>query len=51
MGPIHLRPCLVAAETNKWKKISYATIPIVVSYTIYVFATMKHEHYEQVCAR
>mmetsp|Transcript_28352 Transcript_28352/g.86707 ORF Transcript_28352/g.86707 Transcript_28352/m.86707 type:complete len:113 (-) Transcript_28352:440-778(-) len=36
------------AETDKWKKFSYAFVPIVAGYTLYVMATMKHEHYHQV---
>lgn len=47
----HRPPCLFAAETDKWKKFSYVAIPAIVTYTVYVFATMKHGHYEQVSFR
>mmetsp|Transcript_27065 Transcript_27065/g.80817 ORF Transcript_27065/g.80817 Transcript_27065/m.80817 type:complete len:108 (-) Transcript_27065:163-486(-) len=41
-------PAHAAAETDKWKKISYVAIPCVVGYTCFVMATMKHGHHEEV---
>ena len=37
-----------AAETDKWKKISYVFLPFVVLTGVYVMGTHKHSHWHQV---
>ncbi len=44
----HWDPKHAEHEMDKWKKISFAAMPVVVAYTVYTMATLEHGHHNEV---